>query len=323
MDEQLKNSVEAEESAQTAEWDSEADGLAYGAEEYSSESSSVDSEQTGVKLSGDGELEFSDEFLGYQDKPEYGAEQEAEPQYYTTDELRQIPFEEWDEKRLRGDIREFLPIYREQIQRRQLETQLAQRPQTPPMFSEPQPYTAQELADEAQKLACEKLGLEDPDDFDVYEGEHQAALNLAMQELSNKRSAEVANYQRVASGYRELQDFTGKLMRQSDYMEFDKWFSNKMRESGVTYDQVNAGLARYIQDSGGDFRGVQRVITNWYQEFRNTGTNAPKPQARNRPPVLERSGMNNEVGQRTINFNRFGELDEDGQAHALIKLGLV
>ena len=329
MDEQnlQQQSVSSEPSEA---WDASADGPAYteseatANEDYSSEDySSEPTTPTEVVINDDGEVEFSDEFFGdtVQDKPEA-------PPLYTQDELRQTPFEQWDINRLEGDVRDFVPLVREQMQRRQMELSLAQRPTTPPMFNAPQQYTPKELAEDAQKLACEKLGLEDPDDFDEYESEHRAALNLAMQELSNKRSAEVAAYQRVENDYRELQNFNAALVRQPDYAEFDRWFSEKLREAKVTPAQVDAGLTKYIRQSGGDYRSIQGIISNWYQEFRaergRSSTTRSTPRT-NRPPVLEGSGGGggSYEGRRSIDMRQFGNLDPDGQAQALMRMGIV
>ncbi len=82
------------------------------------------------------------------------------------------PFEQWQPDRLNGDIKKFVPIVQQQMQRRQLQNQVAQKAQQVPEFLQyqPQQYTPKELSDEAQQLACERLGLDDPDDFDEYEG---------------------------------------------------------------------------------------------------------------------------------------------------------
>ena len=308
---------------QTSSWDAAADGPVYSegeasvAEDYSTEPEPVTSDNGNVSLNEDGEVEFRDEFFG-----DLGLEEPPAPAKYTAQELQQTPFEQWDVSRLEGDVREYVPIVREQMQRRQIEAQMAQRSQTPPLFNAPQQYTPKELADDAQKLACERLGLEDPDDFDEYESEHRAALNLAMQELANRRNAEVAQYQRVANDYQQLQDFNARLVRQPDYMEFDRWFTGKMQEAKVTPAQVNAGLMEYARQSGGDFRSIQGVLSNWYQEFRaEQGRSRPNP--RNRPPVLEGAGGTSYEGRRSVDMRRFGGMDMDAQAQALMRMGYV
>ena len=317
----------------SASWDDEADGLAYSDPEPPEEPESLDDDtdlvepaepdsdgEADVRINDDGEVEFSDEFLGYEEQPK----QPEKPARYTDDELKNTPFEQWDINRLEGDIKDYVPIVRDQMLRRQMQQQIAQRPENPLQANIPKPYTPSELAEAAQKLACEKLGLDDPDDFDVYEGEHQAALKLAMDELSQQRNTEVAQYQRAAKDYQDLQKFNTELVKQPDYMEFDRWLGGKMQEAKVTPQQVEAGFQEYLRTSGGDYRGVQGVIASWYKEFRQergkSSVNRPKSQ---KPPVLEGTNGRDYTGRRQVNLERFGELDMDGQAETLMKLGLV
>ena len=164
--------------------------------------------------------------------------------------------------------------------------------------------------------------LDDPDDFDEYESEHQAALNMAMQELATKRHNEVLQYQRVTRDYQDLQRFNAELISRPDFGDFDRWFTGKLREHGVTPQQVEAGLMRYAQESGGDYRSLQGVLAGWYQEFqqergRSTGHRT------NRPPVLESPRGSSYEGRRSMDMRRFGDLDPDGQAAALMRMGIV
>ena len=316
----------------SASWDDEADGLAYSDPEPPEEPESLgddadlvepaepdSGDNADVFINDDGEVEFSDEFLGYENEPE----QPEKPARYTDEELKNTPFEQWDINRLEGDIKDYVPIVRDQMLRRQMQQQMAQRPENPPQANIPKPYTAKELAEAAQKLACEKLGLDDPDDFDVYEGEHQAALKLAMDELSQQRNTEVAQYQRVAKDYQDLQQFNADLVKQPDYMEFDRWLGGKMQEAKVTPQQVEAGFQEYLRKSGGDYRGVQGVISAWYKEFRQGRRNSVSRPKSQRPPVLEGTNGRDYTGRRQVNLERFGDLDMDSQAEALIKMGLV
>ena len=282
-----------------------------------SDDGSVSSAEGNVTLAPDGELEFSDDFFG-----DIGADEPPAVPKYTQDELLSTPFEQWDVNRLEGDVRDYVSIVREQMQKRQMQAMIASRSQTPPMYNAPQEYTPKELAEDAQKLACEKLGLDDPDDFDEYEGEHQAALNMAMQELATKRHNEVLQYQRVTRDYQDLQRFNTELISRPDFGDFDRWFTGKLREHGVTPQQVEAGLMRYAQESGGDYRSLQGVLAGWYQEFqqergRSTGRRT------NRPPVLESPRGSSYEGRRSMDMRRFGDLDPDGQAAALMRMGIV
>lgn len=67
--------------------------------------------------------------------------------------------------------------------------------------------------------------------------------------------------------YRRLQEYNAWLQHQPDYPEFDKWFTRKLQESGVTATQVNAGLLEYIRQLDGDYDKVRELIANWYREF--------------------------------------------------------
>ena len=337
MDEHVMQSVSSEPE-QSGTWDAAADGLSYADNTYDepediapepisvptdSGNTDVDisSSEGNVTLTPDGDLEFRDEFF---DK--FGEDNDpVMPKPYTTDELKTTPFEYWDVNRLEGDVRDYVPIVREQMMRRQMEQQLSMRPETPPMADAPRQYTPAELAEAAQKLACEKLGLDDPDDFDTYEGEHQAALNLAMQELAQQRNAELAQYQRVSQGYQNLQRFTADLVRQPDYMDFDRWFSGKLQQAGVTAAQVDAGLQEYARRSGGDYDSLRGVIAGWYQEFKQerAGKNTPPIRRSSRPPVLESPRGSGYEGRRTMDMRKFGSLDPDAQAQALMRMGLV
>ncbi len=324
MDEQTTMISEPE-----ATYNAEADGLAYGdydtadysepdySEPDAPEDEYITSGDGNITMTPDGELELSDEFFAntVNDEP-------APPNLYTKEELQATPFEQWEPDRLEGDVRDYIPIVRDQMMRRQMEQQLSMRPEMPPVANAPRQYTPAELAEAAQELACEKLGLDDPDDFDEYESEHQAALNLAMQELSQQRNAEVAQYQRVARDYQDLQRFNAELVRRPDYVEFDRWFSEKLQEAGVTAQQVNAGLQEYARRSGGDYGALRGVIAGWYQEFQQE-RGAGMPVRGNRPPVLESPRGTSYEGRRSMNMRNFGNLDPDAQAMALMRMGIV
>ena len=318
MDEQTAMISEPE-----AEYDAEADGLAYGDYDTSDYSEPAEPDEPvssgdgNITLNSDGELEFSEDYLS-----DMGNDTPEAPKMYTPEELQATPFEQWDINRLEGDVRDYVPIVRDQMMRRQMEQQLSMRPEMPPVDNAPRQYTPSELAQAAQKLACEKLGLDDPDDFDEYESEHQAALNIAMQELSQQRNAEVAQYQRVARDYQDLQRFNAELVRRPDYAEFDRWFSGKLQEAGVTAQQVNAGLQEYARRSGGDYGALRGVIAGWYQEFQQE-RGAGRPIRNNRPPVLESPRGTNYEGRRSMDMRRFGSLDPDAQAAALMRMGIV
>ena len=107
-------------------------------------------------------------------------------------------------------------------------------------------------------------------------------------------------------------------------MEFDRWFSGKLREAGVTAAQVNAGLQEYARRSGGDYNSLKGVIAGWYQEFRGERSRSSNSVNRSsRPPVLEGSGGSGYEGRGRVNMRNFGNLDPDAQAAALMRMGIV
>ena len=282
----------------------------------------------------DGELEFNDKYLGEVEKsffPERTPEEPSEdiapepeqPKYYTQDELANTPFEQWDINKLNGNVRDFVPIVQQQLAARQAQAQAIQRQQANQLsnfIQAPVQYSPKELAEAAQALAIERLGLSDPEDFDEYEGEHRAALNLAMQELSSQRQAEIANYQRASGEYQQLQDFNRQLEAQPDFKEFYSWYTDKLKIKNLTPKQVDADLWNYVVNKGGRFTDIAGIMGNWYREFQQSKATRPRAQ---RPPTLESSRGNSYDGAGSINLRNFGDMDMDSQARALMKMGVV
>ena len=185
-------------------------------------------------------------------------------------------------------------------------------------------YTPKELADESLKLACEKLGLEDADDFDAYENEHNSALELARQELLQKRNAEIAGYNQNVQGWQYNQRFQAELARQPDAEEFRAWVFGECQKAGKTAEQLFAGLNQRVKDSGNNYGIIPQIIGGWYQEFRQKKAQAaPKPRRVSSPAVLEGSQGSGYGGMRRVNARDFGSMTPDEQAQALIKMGVV
>ena len=302
-------------------------------------------EPDGARLGSDGNVEFGEEFFG-----DVHEKNDPEPNYYTDEELRNTPYEQWDTKRLSGDISKFVPIVQDQVRQRQAQSR-AQTIENIPMpqdIQEVKPYTPHELSEDAMHLACEKLGLEDPEDFDDYEADHRAAMQLAMNELMEKRNAEVQSYQRGRDEWGQLQKFNASLSQQADFNEFNEWYTGKLREAGVTAEQVNAGLYQYARRNGNRFSVIPQIIGTWYSEYQRErgGGRQPRydaqtsryprydaqtsryPQAysgaeRANPPVLESTRGNDYGGRRRVNLQTFGDMDSDEQASALMRMGLV
>ena len=303
-------------------------------DEYASSEGEIEPE--GARLDDEGNVRFGDKFFGdIHDTPP--SEPEA-PKWYSPDELRNTPYEQWDVERLHGDIKEFVPIVREQLQARQRHEQLSRVPEVPEFLEAPHQYTPKELAEEAQRLACERLGLEDPEDFDEYEGEHRAAQQMAMQELIQKQMADSQAYETGKTEWVQLQRFNAELASQPDFEDFNRWYMSKLQAKGVTAQQVNAGLYEYARRNGNRFGLIPQVIGSWYREYqgergraRQAGYDAQTsryPQDRTgakrpTPPVLESSGGNDYGGRRRVNLQTFGDMDSEEQASALMRMGVV
>ena len=279
----------------------------YSDDDYSEEIPPDDLEGSGeepeISLQ-DGEVNFRDDFFG--DLPKEQEEQEEEqqvPNYYTDEELQNTPFEQWDYNRMPDEVKRYANYLNAQRQTRQQQQQIAEMP-LPDFIQEVKPYTAKELANEAEKLAIDKLGLDDPDDFDIYDSEHSAALNMAMQELSGKRNAEIANYQKRANDYRELERMNAQIKARPDFAEYYKWFNDKAMSEGTSAAQLNQALLDYARQ-GGDIRSVQQVVSGWYQMFQNTKKGKSNSRTRKpSPPRLEssRGGYDGEFPIKIIPF---------------------
>ena len=281
----------------------------------------------------DGELNFKDDYLSEVEKsffpertpeePSEDAPEAEQPKYYTQDELANTPYEQWDINRLNGNVRDFVPIVQQQIAQRQAQALAAQRQQANQLsnfIQAPVQYSPKELAEAAQALAIERLGLSDPEDFDEYEGEHRAALNLAMQELSSQRQTELANYQRASGEYQQLQNFNRQLEAQPDFKEFYSWYTDKLRAKNLTPQQVNEGLWKAAVNSGGRFTDIAGLMGSWYREFQQSKAARPRAQ---KPPTLESSRGKAYDGAGSVNLRELGEMDSDQQARALMRIGIV
>ena len=285
-----------------------------------------------VSIDSNGEVQFREDFFGDipNDEPEPDIQPNV-PSYYTADELKATPYEEWDINRLPEQFREYANIVRVQLEQRraqqlaqaQAQAQIQQRSDVPPGYTAPHEYTPKELADEARKAAMQKLGLTDEDDFDDYEPEHRAALQMAMNEISQKDYAARQEYARVSKEYQDLQKFNAEIVRRPDYVEFNNWFNARMKAEGLTPEQVNTALQQAVDAGrGNNWATIQNAVTAWYREFRS-GRQQGRPGARTqKPPVLESTGSGYE-GRGSVNLRDFGGLDIDGQAQALMRMGIV
>ena len=356
MDEQMT-------AAQASSYDVSADGLANtGYEEeplqaVPEEPANAEGEEElapdGVRLNEDGNIEFGSEFFG--DMPDSAEEEPKAPQYYTDDELSQIPFQQWDLSRLNGNIpvSHYVPIVQSQLQRAQAyrQSQTWENRPLPSGITEPKAYTPKELNEAALKLACEKLGLDDAEDFDSYENEHKAAYELAANELIQRRNAEMSGYKSVLQSWNANNRYQAELTQRADFPEFQQWYVKECQRAGYTPEQVEAALNEAVKQNGNNFGLVQQTVEGWYQTFlAQKGTpkpigkyprydaqtsrypryesgggamNAPRMRRVSMPPVLESTRGNNYGGRASIRAEDFAGMTADEQAQALMNMGVV
>ena len=285
-----------------------------------------------ISLSEDGELKFRDDFFG-EVEPEKPSEPELQetppaPPDYTEDELLNTPYEQWEPNRIKGDVKKYIPIVQQQIARRRAAAEMQQMQEraneAPPLIQQPKDLTPKDLANEAQQLAVQKLNLENGEDFDSYDPEHQAAYNIALQEIQERYNAERVNYIRQVQEYQSLNNFNMALTQQADFPAFRNWFDMQLRQRGITGEQINARFQEHVKN-GGRYSDIQGAIAKWYQDFRNFKSQqvAPKPTKAPKAPYLESSYGAGDATGKNINFRNLGELDDEGVANFLMKNGYV
>ncbi len=298
----------------------------------------------------DGELKFSDDFFGDlpdnepdKDKtqPEIQEEEQVQTQeptanVYTDEELRNTSWQQWDIQRLPEAVRPYAQIIQAQMQaaqrQQQVQQQIALNPEKPPYLQEVKPYTAKELSEEAEKLALKQLGLEDDDDFDPYNGEYVAARDMAMQELLQKRNAQVAYYNQQNRDYQLLRQVNRQIETAPDFKEYQKWFIEQAKRENTTPEQLEEALRQHAKTHGGDFGRIAQVVAGWYKQFKVSQIQRPNTVQKNvikprqkvsAPPVLEGTQGGNYNTRKTINIRDFSQMDSDQQAQALMDMGIV
>ena len=334
--------MDEQTTTQQSSYDVSADGAAYSGYEEEPLQATPEGQSTpeadeelapdGLRVR-DGEIEFGSEFFG--DMKDSQEDEPPSPNWYTDKELEEIPFQQWDMSRLNGDIpvSRIAPIVQRQLQQAQIQRQAqsVEKIPLPPEIAEVKPYTPQELNAEALKLACEKLGISDVDDYDSYENEHKAAYELASRELIQRREAEIASYQTAARTWPECNRYLAELPRRADNKEFTQWVADQCQKQGVTIEQVNAGLYNTARQNGNNFAIIPQFIEGLYREFHQM---KPKPKAANAqgfrrvpskpaPAVLESTGGNNYAGRPSIRAEAFANMTNEEQERALIQLGYV
>ena len=329
-----------EQTIQQSNYDISADGAANPSYEEEplqpmpEEPSQAESEELspdGMRVK-DGELEFGENFFGdMKDIPEEEPTEPEAPKGYTDEELEQIPFTQWDLSRLNGDVGKYAVIVQRQLQRQQANarSQAWENAPLPSDITEPKAYTPQELSQEALKLACEKLGIEDTDEFDSCELEHKAAYELATQELMQRRNAEISGYQNVLQSWRENARYQDELSRRPDFREFGQWFLGECQRGGITPQQVEVGLYNMARENGNNFGLIKQTMEGWYQIFRSQqGAKHPTAQKPRmvrvpKPPILESTRGNNYTGRPSFKPEAFKEMTDEEQVDALMKMGVV
>ncbi len=297
----------------------------------------------------DGEVKFRDDFFGdindepdeieRQEEPERVEEQETsqtqEPSQalYTDEEYRNTPFTQWEIDRLPEAVKPYANAVREQLiasqRQQQIQYQIAKNPEKPPYIQEVREYSIDELSSEAEKLACQKLGLTNPEDLEpAYESRHAAALEMARRELLQKRDKQVAEYKRQSEEYEILRQVNAEIEARPDFKEYQQWFKEQAQREGVSPEQLNASLQRHAKETG-NYKEIAKEVARWYMVYQNSKAlqqqQAIRSQPRQRPakpPVLEGT-QGGYQGKKTYNVKQFGELDNDQQAQALMDMGIV
>ena len=268
-----------------------------------------------IALDDEGEVKFSEDFFQGETENHHDLEQ---PRYYTQEELINTPYEQWQLDRMPEELRGYAQIVAQQIQARRAQQQIQQRPTNPPEFTPPRSYTPKELSEEAQRIAVQKLGLDDPDDFDDYEPEHRAALNMAMNELVQQNYAAQSNYNRIAREYQNLQQFNAGIASRPDYKEFDNWFGNRLRELKIAPEALDSYLTNYVRQTG-NYSVIQNAIAGWFNQFQQEKGNSRAP----RPPMMESTRGQPYDFVRGVNMRDFGDMDTEQQAQTIMRMGYV
>ena len=248
-------------------------------------------------------------------------EPKQEEQGLSADYLRDTPFEQWDESKIKGDVSQYLPYVKEQIARRQAQANFmaqqaeVQRQQAAQM---PKPYTAKELAADANKLVRERLGLNADEDIDMYDPEHYAAMQQAVAELNAQRGEQIKAMQQATEGQAQFGRYWADLSAKSYFSDFDNWITGVLAQTGKSPQM----LVDYVQQTG-DYDGARRALSTWesaYLQQKRANYNQAKTNAR--VPSIENAN-NAMQGGRRFNLAAFKEMDDEQQAQALINAGYV
>lgn len=273
--------------------------------------------EASVTVSEYGELEFGDKFFDTEDdkEPEQKQENQDAPKLYTDDELKATPYQNWDRARIPAEFQRYFDIAAAQMAEAQARAQQEQqRAQFEQQISTeaPRPITRDELKARATEIAKKALNLDADDELDMYDSDHMAAYQMAISDVQGEQAAAQRDYaDRV-----QFNRFSYELSRQPDFGKFDEYMNAEFQRMGTTPKDA---LVMFAQRYGR--QAAAQYISNMYGKFRQT--TAPKPTAQPpKLPVVETSG-GNVTAKRTVDLNRFGEMDAEAQANALITMGIV
>ena len=352
MDEQQIQQAQSQQidipQTQESDYQSEPEQLNIPQSDNLEQSEQNNEEEPEISITKDGEVKFRDDFFGdLSDEPnesqsqsektkqEDNSQLQQERNYYTDEELQNTPYEQWDFNRMPDEVKRYANFLNAQTLARQrqfeIQQQVMENSENPPYVQEVKQYTSKELAQDAEKLAVERLGLKSADDFDIYDSEHQAALNIAMQELANKRNNDIAVYEKQRSDYKQLQMLKANIEASPDFGEYREWFIKKAQSEGTTPELLNLQLVRNLQKNH-DFCKIRDTVAGWYQLFlRERNASRYNPVSKNvqntrkvsTPPKLESTRGGGYDSRRSVNLKNFGDLDPDAQAQALMDMGIV
>ena len=271
-----------------------------------------------IGVDDNGDLTISNSFFNDESKPE-SPQPKPEEQGLSDDYLRDTPFEQWDESKIKGDVSRYLPFMKEQLARRQAQANFIQQQQQIQQQNAeniPKPYTPKELAADGKKLAAQRLGLDSDEDIDMYEPDHYAAMQQAVKELNEQREAQIRNYQGLSQAQMNFGAYMADLQARPYFKDFDNFFTASLAKTGQTPQMV----IDYVKRTG-KYNDLQRTVETMHRRYLEMQHNANKSKAR--VPNVENTNNAVATGGRVFNLSAFKEMNDDEQAQALINAGYV
>ena len=271
-----------------------------------------------IGVDDNGDLTISNSFFDDESKPE-SPQPKPEEQGLSDDYLRDTPFEQWDESKIKGDVSRYLPFMKEQLARRQAQANFIQQQQQIQQQNAeniPKPYTPKELAADGKKLAAQRLGLDSDEDIDMYEPDHYAAMQQAVKELNEQREAQIRNYQGLSQAQMNFGAYMADLQARPYFKDFDNFFTASLAKTGQTPQMV----IDYVKRTG-KYNDLQRTVETMHRRYLEMQHNANKSKAR--VPNVENTNNAVATGGRVFNLSAFREMNDDEQAQALINAGYV